>query len=315
MARRHVALGERGRAQLRAAARARRGARRGRYDARTGLTRAPLDARQRQQGERGARRVRRARACSSTPASRRAHARRAARSRSASRPQSIQALLAHARAQRPRVAAWRPRCKRWGWPRVRDGGHAARRGATCSRARRRTCSRRASAFAIGGLQRRAVPHVARRAGAGRVRRHVAALAARARRSSRTSGARDRRRARRARSDVDVLVVESNHDEGLLESGPYPWHLKRRVAGSHGHLSNRAAGDARRRTCVHRGAAAGRARAPERDEQLAGGRARVDAARAASATRYRGALAVAPQHGVVGPFGDLAGLGGQLALGL
>lgn len=35
----------------------------------------------------------------------------------------------------------------------------------------------------------------------------------------------------------VLVVESNHDAELLRSGPYPWHLKQRVAGRTGHLSN------------------------------------------------------------------------------
>ncbi len=36
-----------------------------------------------------------------------------------------------------------------------------------------------------------------------------------------------------------LVLESNHDEDLLRLGPYPWFLKRRVAGTNGHLSNRA----------------------------------------------------------------------------
>jgi phosphoribosyl 1,2-cyclic phosphodiesterase len=35
-----------------------------------------------------------------------------------------------------------------------------------------------------------------------------------------------------------LVVESNHDEQLLRDGPYPWPLKQRIRGSHGHLSNR-----------------------------------------------------------------------------
>lgn len=37
--------------------------------------------------------------------------------------------------------------------------------------------------------------------------------------------------------AELLVIESNHDEGLLWRGPYPWHLKRRVAGERGHLSN------------------------------------------------------------------------------
>src|SRR5919198_3169348 len=44
-------------------------------------------------------------------------------------------------------------------------------------------------------------------------------------------------------DVDLLVIESNYDPGLLASGPYPSFLKRRVAGSRGHLSNAAAGAA------------------------------------------------------------------------
>jgi len=37
----------------------------------------------------------------------------------------------------------------------------------------------------------------------------------------------------------ILVLESNHDEELLRDGPYPWHLKQRIRGNHGHLSNRA----------------------------------------------------------------------------
>jgi len=38
---------------------------------------------------------------------------------------------------------------------------------------------------------------------------------------------------------DWLVMESNHDEEMLRIGPYPWHLKNRVLGRTGHLSNRA----------------------------------------------------------------------------
>jgi len=38
----------------------------------------------------------------------------------------------------------------------------------------------------------------------------------------------------------VLMLESNHDDALLLDGPYPWHLKQRVAGREGHLSNAAA---------------------------------------------------------------------------
>jgi len=43
-------------------------------------------------------------------------------------------------------------------------------------------------------------------------------------------------------EVDVLVIESNHDPEMLRTGPYPWPLKRRVGGPRGHLSNRDAAD-------------------------------------------------------------------------
>jgi len=39
------------------------------------------------------------------------------------------------------------------------------------------------------------------------------------------------------TDLDALVLETNHDLEMLRSGPYPWPLKQRVAGRHGHLSN------------------------------------------------------------------------------
>ena len=35
----------------------------------------------------------------------------------------------------------------------------------------------------------------------------------------------------------LLVIESNHDRQMLMEGPYPWFLKRRIDGRHGHLSN------------------------------------------------------------------------------
>jgi len=41
-------------------------------------------------------------------------------------------------------------------------------------------------------------------------------------------------------DLDCLVIETNHDLRMLRNGPYPWHLKQRVAGRHGHLSNHEA---------------------------------------------------------------------------
>jgi phosphoribosyl 1,2-cyclic phosphodiesterase len=38
-----------------------------------------------------------------------------------------------------------------------------------------------------------------------------------------------------------LIVEANHDETMLRTGPYPASLRRRIAGVGGHLSNREAG--------------------------------------------------------------------------
>lgn len=40
----------------------------------------------------------------------------------------------------------------------------------------------------------------------------------------------------------ILVVEANHDEQLLLDAPRPWHLKQRIRGRQGHLSNIAAAD-------------------------------------------------------------------------
>ncbi|WP_437803995.1 MBL fold metallo-hydrolase [Sorangium sp. So ce693] len=36
---------------------------------------------------------------------------------------------------------------------------------------------------------------------------------------------------------DVVMLESNYDPGLLDAGPYPQHLKRRIRSARGHLSN------------------------------------------------------------------------------
>jgi phosphoribosyl 1,2-cyclic phosphodiesterase len=40
--------------------------------------------------------------------------------------------------------------------------------------------------------------------------------------------------------LDLAVLEFNHDPELLLDGPYPWALKQRIRGGHGHLSNRQA---------------------------------------------------------------------------
>lgn len=45
--------------------------------------------------------------------------------------------------------------------------------------------------------------------------------------------------RQALMEVELLSIESNHDERMLEEGPYPEFLKKRVASQVGHLSNAA----------------------------------------------------------------------------
>ncbi len=46
--------------------------------------------------------------------------------------------------------------------------------------------------------------------------------------------------RHALAGCDFLVLEANHDDVLLRTGPYPRSVIRRISSSHGHLSNRAA---------------------------------------------------------------------------
>ncbi len=36
---------------------------------------------------------------------------------------------------------------------------------------------------------------------------------------------------------NILFLEANYDEQMLHSGPYPYYLKQRIAGTQGHLSN------------------------------------------------------------------------------
>jgi phosphoribosyl 1,2-cyclic phosphodiesterase len=41
---------------------------------------------------------------------------------------------------------------------------------------------------------------------------------------------------------NALIIEFNHDERMLDEGPYPLELKRRIKGPEGHLSNQQAGE-------------------------------------------------------------------------
>jgi len=41
---------------------------------------------------------------------------------------------------------------------------------------------------------------------------------------------------------NALVIESNHDEQMLKDADRPWHLKQRISGRQGHLSNQHAAE-------------------------------------------------------------------------
>ncbi len=46
--------------------------------------------------------------------------------------------------------------------------------------------------------------------------------------------------KKALTGADTVIFEANHDEQMLKQGPYPYYLKKRIAGDEGHLSNRTA---------------------------------------------------------------------------
>jgi phosphoribosyl 1,2-cyclic phosphodiesterase len=50
--------------------------------------------------------------------------------------------------------------------------------------------------------------------------------------------------------ADAVVLEANHDQDWLRSGPYSARLKRRIASASGHLSNRQAAHAARALAPH-----------------------------------------------------------------
>jgi phosphoribosyl 1,2-cyclic phosphodiesterase len=104
---------------------------------------------------------------------------------------------------------------------------------------------------------------------------------------------------RACESLDILVLESNHDDDMLAHGPYPPFLQRRIASRVGHLSNTEASNFVRRTvkrglnhivlahlsenCNHPGVALSAMR------------------EAVGKTTFKGTVSAAKQDSVVGPF--------------
>lgn len=103
---------------------------------------------------------------------------------------------------------------------------------------------------------------------------------------------------RALDRLDVLVVEANHDEGMLRAGPYPPSVQARIRGKFGHLSNTDAGRLAG-SSIHRGLNnIVLAHLSEKNNTPRTALATVgDALRRA---RFRGRLTASSQDTVVGP---------------
>lgn len=105
-------------------------------------------------------------------------------------------------------------------------------------------------------------------------------------------------------DADLLVIESNHDMGMLASGPYPPSVRARIASRVGHLSNRECANLARDSVHTDLAHVVLAHLSERCNDR--GIAFHAMSEALRRTRFRGLTSVALQHGVVGPFLPRAG---------
>ena len=100
-------------------------------------------------------------------------------------------------------------------------------------------------------------------------------------------------------EADVLVLEANHDEGMLWAGPYPPWLCQRIACNTGHLSNKAAGALARDSVTSRTAHVVLAHLSQHNNTPEMARNAVRSA--LRGTAFRGKLGIAPQDVVSGPF--------------
>ncbi len=115
-------------------------------------------------------------------------------------------------------------------------------------------------------------------------------------------------------DVDLLVIESNHDEQMLWNGSYPISVQRRIASRVGHLSNGECADLVRDSVSTRLRQVVLAHLSEENNSP---RIAYDTMKSAlKKTTFRGALLPALQDSVVGPFSVTARKSEvQLSLGI
>ena len=121
----------------------------------------------------------------------------------------------------------------------------------------------------------------------------------------------------ALNDLEVLILEANHDEQMLRAGPYPFMVQARIGGRMGHLSNRAAATTAA-DCVNAGLKhivlahlSENCNDPKIALKTVG-----DALRR---TRFKGRLTASAQHIAAGPFtigaDEVSRFPAQLALGI
>ena len=253
-----------------------------------------LDARQRQQRQRDARRVRRI-ATARRLRLRHAHARRAAQTIGVA-PESIDGcLITHEHDDHVKGAA--AAAKRWGW-----GIYA-----TPGTARARALRTNAGPHVRAGHDARLSAHDGRGHGDARTTRTSrSASSSRVEAPARapdcsTTSATSRARIAKACESLDILVLESNHDDEMLRYGPYPPFLQTRIASRVGHLSNPRSRRGSRATMVTRDLKHLVLAHLSEEMQHAGRRARRRCARAMAARGFKGTITAAKQDAVVGPF--------------
>jgi phosphoribosyl 1,2-cyclic phosphodiesterase len=99
--------------------------------------------------------------------------------------------------------------------------------------------------------------------------------------------------------LDILVLESNHDDDMLRNGPYPRWLQNRIGCKTGHLSNRDAGifarDAVTKEMTHLVLAHLSENCNTAHEALTSMRGAI------ARSRFKGTVTAAEQDTVVGPF--------------
>jgi phosphoribosyl 1,2-cyclic phosphodiesterase len=114
-------------------------------------------------------------------------------------------------------------------------------------------------------------------------------------------------------DLTAIVLEANHDEVQLRTSDYPAVVQRRIAGSAGHLSNRAAGELLAQLHHPGVAVVVLAHLSERCNSATA--ARVEVGRALRRVKFRGALHIAEQDEPLPPIRIAHADGAQLALAL